>query len=104
MTIAEFAKLEAPVPVVVHSLDMALYQVTLQIDGGEHLLAEDSGRPLRSRNLVSLLELLSRLPVASAVLRQRSAYDEMVGQPLRDGDNALELPLVLPEVEQASLH
>ena len=104
ITIREFAGLRDRVPVVVHSLDQALYQVTVIVDGTERLLVEDSGRPLRSHSLGRLRDVLRRLPVASLVLRQQSAYDEMIGQPPRQGDNTLEVPLALPEDDPPPLH
>ena len=104
ITVREFAGLKQKVAAVVHSLDQALYQVTVVIDGAERLLVDDSGRPLRSHSLEQLRQWLGRMPVASLVLRQQSAYDEMVGQPPREGDNTLEVPLALPEGEPPSLH
>jgi hypothetical protein len=104
ISVRELALVEDRVPVIVHSLDQALYQVTVLIDGAERLLVDDSGRTLRSHSLERLREMLARLPVASLVLRQRSAYDEMIGQPPREGDNVLEVSLALPEGEPPPLH
>lgn len=104
ISVREFAGLGEKVPVIVHSLDQALYQVTVLIDGAERLLVDGKGRPLRSHSLQRVREMLRRLPVASLVLRQQSAYDEMIGQPLREGENTLEVPLGLPEEEPPSLH
>ena len=83
------------VRVVVHSLDQALYQVTVIIDGREHLLTENDGTTFRRHSLSEVREVLQLLPVESVSLRQTSAYDEMIGQPPRAGDNALEVPLSL---------
>lgn len=78
---------------IIHSIDVALYQASLVIDGEEKYLADHEGKLLRYRNKLDFQALFKNLPIAAVVLRQQSAYDEMVGQPLRDGDNILEVPL-----------
>ncbi len=104
ISLRQFAELGDKVRVIVHSLDNALYQVTVVIDGSECLLVDGNGRPLRFHSLQRVRELLQRLPVASLVLRQQSAYDEMIGQAPREGENTLEVPLSLPEAEPPFLH
>ena len=69
--------------------------VKLLIDGDACLLAEDSGRPFRRHSLNDVREVLHTLPLAGAKLRQTSAYDEMIGQPPREGSNVMEVPLGL---------
>ncbi len=93
----EFARLESPAEVVIHSLAEALYQVTVSVDGEERLLAENDGSAFRCYSVQQAREALQLMPVASLRLRQRSAYDEMVGQPLREQDNTLEVPLALEQ-------
>jgi hypothetical protein len=58
------------------------------------LVGED-GRPLSARNLVAMKRELAPLAAWPAVLRQRSAYDEMCGQSWAPADNTLEIPLSL---------
>ena len=94
-TFKQIGREKRAVTAVVHSLDQALYQVTLQIEGEEHLLVENDGRTFRRHSLNEVRESLQLLAVEKAVLRQTSAYDEMIGQPLRQSDNALEVPLSL---------
>ncbi|MCL2917295.1 DUF6482 family protein [Shewanella litorisediminis] len=77
----------------IHSLDMSLYQLSVEIDGDEFYVTDDDDRMLRSLNLCQMQALLENLPVRATVLRQESAYDEMVGQAVRHGDNAMEIPL-----------
>ncbi len=93
-----------PMRAVIRSLDQALYQVTLVLDGEERLLTENSGRVFRRHSLLEVREALQRLPLSSLVLRQDSAYDEMIGQPARDGDNTLEVPLPLELYPAPVLH
>ena len=59
------------------------------------MLAENDGSVFRRRALSQVREALQLLPVAKLSLRQSSAYDEMIGQPLREADNTLEVPLAL---------
>ncbi|MFG1488585.1 DUF6482 family protein [Oceanospirillum sp. HFRX-1_2] len=79
--------------VIIHSLDCALYQVSVLIEGQELYLTDEQGKLLRSHNKLSLQALFEGLPYRKMVLRQQSAYDEMVGQPLREADNFLEVPI-----------
>ena len=104
ISIAEFAGLGHTVPVIVHSLDQSLYQVTLDFDGQERLLTEDCGKTFRRRNLQQVREVLQVLPVASLALRQHSAYDEMIGHPIRDAANVLEVPLCLDDYPPPVIH
>ncbi|GGY48658.1 hypothetical protein GCM10011297_22100 [Bacterioplanes sanyensis] len=79
--------------VVIHSLDLCLYQVSVWVNGEEQYVTDSKGKLLRSFNLLNLQTLFEGLPVTQMVLRQQSAYDEMVGQPSREHSNALEVPL-----------
>ena len=84
-----------PVVAVVQSLDQALYQVLVVSDGQECLLTENDGKIFCRNSLSAVREALQLLPLASLSLRHQSAYDEMVGQPSREQDNTLEVPLSL---------
>lgn len=95
ITFAEFARRQERCRVIVVSLEQALYQVLVDIDGIETLLRDDSGRPFRCHNLQGVREALVNLPISSLVLRQQSAYDEMIGQPMREQHNTLEVTLSL---------
>jgi hypothetical protein len=78
---------------IVHSLEQALYQVTVMVDGSEALLTENDGSLFRRHSLNAVREALSGLRISRLRLRHTSAYDEMIGQPLRDNSNALEVSL-----------
>lgn len=93
LTVKAFAALSTPSEVVIHSLDRALYQVTVIIDGAAHLLVDETGRTIRHRSLQAVREMLQAFPVAVITLRQASAYDEMIGQPAREQSNTLEVPV-----------
>ena len=91
LTITQFSALRDVADVTIHSLEQALYQVTVSLPAGPHLLVDKKGVTIRSRNLQSMREMLKVLPVRSITLRHESAYDEMVGQPVRESSNALEV-------------
>lgn len=90
--VADLAKYPSLSKVIVHSLDQMLYIITVVIDGREHLLYRDDGRPFRTNRLSEIHSVLAPAIIEETVLRQQSAYDEMIGQPLREGDNTLEVP------------
>ena len=79
--------------VIVLSIDLALYQVSILINGEEQLLSDSKGKPLRARNTLEIEALFEGYNVKDMVLRHESAYDEMVNQPVRRGSNRMEVPL-----------
>ena len=93
-----------PVVAVVQSLEQALYQVMVIADGKECLLTENDGKTFRRSSLSAVREALQLLPLAALSLRQQSPYDEMVGQPLRQQDNTLEVPLSLDGYPPVTRH
>jgi hypothetical protein len=79
--------------VVIRSVDLSLYIAVAELEGKECLVANSDGSTLKTRNLLEMKQLLADLTIGELVLRQESAYDEMVGQPAREGSNALEVGL-----------
>ncbi|MGD9661763.1 MAG: DUF6482 family protein [Porticoccaceae bacterium] len=79
--------------VVIVSLDPSFYQLLVAVDDVEYLVWEAEGKVLTTRNLTLMREKLADLSIGELVLRQESAYDEMVGQPVRSTSNALEVRL-----------
>ena len=79
--------------VVIHSLAPNLYQVSVVVGSEEVFVSDGKGRFLSSHNKQDLQNLFKGKLVGSMVLRQQSAYDEMVGQPLRVSTNCLEVPI-----------
>ena len=104
ISFSEFCLLDAAVPVIIHSLDQALYQVTVEKGGREYLLVENNQRTFRRHSLNEVREALRNMPIASLVLRQRSAYDEMIGQVPREAVNTLEIPLSLDLYPPVTTH
>lgn len=93
VTLRELADLGTIEKLVIESVDLSLYIVRAVISGEERLVVDRRGGTLKTRNLMEMKQLLAGLDAAQLVLRQRSAYDEMVGQPRWDCDNALEVGL-----------
>ncbi len=79
--------------VAIRSMDLSLYQAEAVVDGVRQLIAGKDGKPLRSFNLLDMKRALSELEIRELVLVHESAYDEMIGQPGREGGNTLEVPL-----------
>ncbi len=107
ITLKELARLQELPVAVVHSLEQALYQVTVRTQVGELLLVEAGGRPFRRKSLNDVREALAHLRFAHMVLRHSSAYDEMIGQPQREESNALEVRIArdpYPPLESRKLH
>ncbi|MEQ8514476.1 MAG: DUF6482 family protein [Chromatocurvus sp.] len=78
---------------VVESVDLSLYIAQVVIDGVPRLVVDSAGKPLRTRNLLSMKRHFSGVHVDACLLRQRSAYDEMIGHSWQAADNTLEIPM-----------
>jgi|TARA_B100000767_G_C19741915_1_gene526610 hypothetical protein len=77
---------------VFNSLDVALYNVSAIVEGEEHMVTDERGDHLTSRNLLNLQKLLRHVKSEKQVLRHASAYDEMIGGPIKTS-NVLEVSL-----------
>ncbi len=93
MTIKQIKALSIIDRVVIHSLDQSLYQVSIEVDGEQHYLVDEKNKPVKSSNKLDLQAIFERLNVREMILRHESAYDEMVGQPIREQKNTLEVRL-----------
>ena len=78
---------------VIESVDLSLYIAHAEIAGESHLIAENDGNTLKTKNLLDMKSALAKLDAAERVLSQRSSYDEMVGQGFEPADNAMEVRL-----------
>ena len=78
---------------VINSLQNALYQAMVVIDQEEHVVWEDKNNALVTRNLVKMRERFQNMTFPEIVLRQESAYDEMVGLDTCSASNRMEIPL-----------
>ena len=98
MTPAELRQYSPITKVVIHSIDCALYQASVFIGAREFFLADAKGKLLKGRSVLEMQALFKELKVEKMVLRQTSAYDEMVGQPVREQANTFEVPLASDSV------
>ena len=104
ISLEQLSRLDRHAQAVIHSLEQALYQVTLTIGDDSYLLTENSGSILRRHSLQQVRELLREMPLDSIRLRHQSAYDEMIGQPVRTADNTLDVPLSLDVITAPVIH
>ena len=79
--------------VIIESVDLSLYIAHARIAGQERVIADRQGKALKTRNLLEMQRMLRRAVTCEFFLRQRSAYDEMVGHAHQAADNTMELPL-----------
>ena len=93
ISLSQLTKVPSIEKLVIHSLDLSLYQASVVIGTEELMVVDDHNRYLRKHSKLELQSLFKNLPIARTVLRQHSAYDEMIGQPVRDGSNHLEVDL-----------
>ena len=79
--------------VVIESVDLSLYIAHARIGGEEHVIADRQGKVLKTRNLLEMQRMLRKAVTCEFFLRQRSAYDEMVGHSYAASANTMEIPL-----------
>ena len=79
--------------VIIESVDLSLYIAHARIAGQEYVIADRQGKVLKTRSLLEMQRMLRRAVTCELFLRQRSAYDEMVGHAHQAVDNIMELPL-----------
>jgi regulator of RNase E activity RraA len=78
---------------IIESVDLSLYIARAIVAGEEYVVADADGRLLKTHNLLAMKRLLKKCSDCEMVLRQSSAYDEMVGNPFQGGQNTLEISL-----------
>lgn len=78
--------------VIVHSLEMALYQVSVVINNVEYYVTDEQGEFIRDLSPLNIQKRFHNIGYAEMVLRHTSAYDEMCGQPEKVASNMLEVP------------
>ena len=91
----QFSELKKHQPlqkVVVHSLEMALYQVSVVINNVEYYVQESNGEFVKALSPLHIQKRFEDIAYAQMMLRHTSAYDEMCGQPEKIYSNMLEVP------------
>ena len=77
---------------VFHSLECALYNVSAVVEGQEYMITDEKNQRLKSHNILLLQRQCERVKAKKHVVRQSSAYDEMVGGPIKV-NNEMEVSL-----------
>lgn len=93
ITLEQLKRHEQIDKIVIHSIDGMLYQAYADIEGEEFLVVDEQGKAVRRNNKISLQEEFDSQACQKMMLRHQSAYDEMIGQPVREGSNQLEVSL-----------
>jgi hypothetical protein len=78
--------------VIVHSLEMALFQVSVVINDSEYVVYEENDELMKALSPLHIQQRFAELAYAQMVLRHSSAYDEMCGQAEKTSSNMLEVP------------
>ena len=92
MKFSELKKHEPLQKVVAHSLEMALYQVSVIINNVEYYVTEENGEFVKALSPLHIQKRFEKIAYAEMVLRHTSAYDEMCDQPEKTSSNLLEVP------------
>jgi len=81
--------------VIIHSIDLSLYQMSVELDGTEYYITDNKGNLLRAFNILDMQKKVRGQRYKKMVLRQISAYDEMIGLPQKsdEASNALEVEI-----------
>ena len=87
---------------VVHSIEGSIYRLSVVVDGREMRVLDRDGNAFRRRSIQEVREALQGTGVERLVLRQQSAYDEMIGQSVRLEDNTMEVQLARVPQSDAS--
>jgi len=98
ITLRQLERLNPCIDVLrLRSYDHALYLVELVIDQATYLVQDNQGAALTFRSPLAAKKPFKGLNILRAELVQESAYDEMIGQPLRAQSNALKVNIALPD-------
>lgn len=91
ITLIDLRRTEYVEKIVIHSLDLSLYQASAWIDGKEQFVTDNTGKMVRSFNILDFQKMFRGINYGKMTLRQTSAYDEMVGHTYSAGNNAMEV-------------
>jgi len=79
--------------VIIHSLDLSLYQASVLVDNKQLYITDNKRRFIRATSVTAMQKILSNVKTGNMVLQQNSAYDEMIGLPASSGSNSMEVPI-----------
>ena len=92
MKLSKLEKFFVVEKLVFNSLDLALYNVSAVVEGKEYIITDEKGERIKHHNLLQLQKRFENVKAEKHVLRQSSAYDEMIGGPVKSS-NEMEVPL-----------
>ncbi|WP_281286373.1 DUF6482 family protein [Pleionea sediminis] len=93
-TLQQLKMLQPLDKIIVHSIGMSLYQVSIIKDNRTYWLANSNGNLFKANNVLTVQKLFRSLNFLLMVLRHESAYDEMIGHDdTSPKNNRLEVPL-----------
>ncbi len=78
--------------IIISSLDQSLYQALLVVGDKEFLIWDTKDKPLATRSLMAMQKAFAGFDMENLILRQESAYDEMVGLS-GSGSNRMEVDI-----------
>ena len=100
ITLARLSKKKSFIEVLrLLSHDPDLYLGELVIDGESHLLTDESRSPLSFRSMLAAKKPFKGMRINRAELVQKSPYDEMIAQPVREKENTLRVNITLPDAD-----
>ena len=91
ITLIELRRTENVEKIVIHSLDLSLYQASVVINGEEQFVTDNMGKLIRSFSILDFQKMFRGINYAKMTLRQSSAYDEMIGHTSSAGLNTMEV-------------
>lgn len=93
LTISQINTLGTIDKVIFNSIDVSLYQLSIELNGQEFFITDNQGNYVRAFNFLELQKLFRGLPYNKMVIRHNSPYDEMIGltEDLPPGRNTLEV-------------
>jgi hypothetical protein len=98
MTLQHLHKIRPAIALLrLRSFDPDLYLVELVIADRTYVVKDEQGRTLSFRSMLAAKKPFKGLTITRAEMVQESAYDEMVGQPLRQDRNTLQVNISLPD-------
>ena len=97
LNLSQLSKRSQPVAVklIIQSQDPEIYWVEAEMHGTSYGVTGDNGQRRMTRSLAAMKRSLAKVGYSAAILRHRSSFDEMIGNPVAGSDLAFEMPIVV---------
>ena len=76
----------------IHSIDLCVYLAEVEVGGQSHYIRTSEGQIQKFTSRSEILDKFEKIAVLEAWLIHRSAYDEMIGGPVKE-ENELKVRL-----------